>query len=213
MQTRILWTPRLFWLSFNARTAKTKRLARTRSKGKLFYFGCAFVSGGFASSDPESADNLHEMTIKGHFSQGYLEGALRKGHPFHGSRGSRVIKLKNASCQMGGREVTRRQIRRAENGALDPWLLNLRFWGAPIFSPEAPKPLFWRVSERFGQTSGAPSADPKGSNPPFSALWIKVLLSAGKMSGREVTRWQVSIPIFHGTLLGDAREQFKSRYV
>ena len=24
---------------------------------------------------------------------------------------------------------------RAENGALDPWSLNLRFWGAPIFSP------------------------------------------------------------------------------
>ena len=31
---------------------------------------------------------------------------------------------------------------RAENGALDPWSLNLRFWGAPIFNPEAPKPLF-----------------------------------------------------------------------
>ena len=28
------------------------------------------------------------------------------------------------------------------NGALDPWSLSLRFWGAPIFSPEDPKPLF-----------------------------------------------------------------------
>ena len=26
----------------------------------------------------------------------------------------------------------------AENGALDPWSLNLRFWGAPFLSPEAP---------------------------------------------------------------------------
>ena len=36
---------------------------------------------------------------------------------------------------------------RAENGALDPWSLDLCFWGAPIFSPEAPKPLFRSVSE------------------------------------------------------------------
>ena len=35
-------------------------------------------------------------------------GALRKGPPFHGSRRSREIKLQNASCQMGGREVTGR---------------------------------------------------------------------------------------------------------
>ena len=34
-------------------------------------------------------------------------GALRKGPPFHGSRSSREIKSQNASCQMGGREVTR----------------------------------------------------------------------------------------------------------
>ena len=36
-------------------------------------------------------------------------GALRKGPPFHGSRSSWEIKIKiqNASCQMGGREVTR----------------------------------------------------------------------------------------------------------
>ena len=31
---------------------------------------------------------------------------LRKGPPFHGSRSSREIKTQNASCQMGGREVT-----------------------------------------------------------------------------------------------------------
>ena len=36
-----------------------------------------------------------------------LNGALRKGPPFHGSRSSREIKTQNASCQMGGREVTR----------------------------------------------------------------------------------------------------------
>ena len=35
-------------------------------------------------------------------------GALRKGPPFHGSRSSREIKIHSASCQMGGREVTRR---------------------------------------------------------------------------------------------------------
>ena len=34
-------------------------------------------------------------------------GALRKGPPFHGSRSSREIKIQNASCQTGGREVTR----------------------------------------------------------------------------------------------------------
>ena len=28
-----------------------------------------------------------------------------------------------------------RECQRAENGALDPWSLDLRFWGAPIFSP------------------------------------------------------------------------------
>ena len=36
-----------------------------------------------------------------------LYGALRKGPPFHGSRSSREITIQNASCQMGGREVTR----------------------------------------------------------------------------------------------------------
>ena len=34
-------------------------------------------------------------------------GALRKGPPFHRSRSSREIKNQNASCQTGGREVTR----------------------------------------------------------------------------------------------------------
>ena len=34
-------------------------------------------------------------------------GALRKGPPFHGSRSSREMKIQNASCQMGGRKVTR----------------------------------------------------------------------------------------------------------
>ena len=37
-----------------------------------------------------------------------LKGALRKGPPFHGSRSLREEKVQNASCQMGGREVTRR---------------------------------------------------------------------------------------------------------
>ena len=35
-------------------------------------------------------------------------GALRKGPPFHGSRSLREMKIQNASCQMGGREVTGR---------------------------------------------------------------------------------------------------------
>ena len=34
-------------------------------------------------------------------------GALRKGPLFHGLRSSREIKIQDASCQMGGREVTR----------------------------------------------------------------------------------------------------------
>ena len=36
-------------------------------------------------------------------------GALQKGPPFHGSRSSREMKIQNASCQMGGREVRRWQ--------------------------------------------------------------------------------------------------------
>ena len=34
-------------------------------------------------------------------------GRCEKGPPFHGSRSSREVKIQNASCQMGGREVTR----------------------------------------------------------------------------------------------------------
>ena len=54
-------------------------------------------------------------------------------------------------------------LKRAENGALDPWLLNLRCWGAPIFSPETPKPYF----EGFRSDSGRRSND-HGSNAPNS---------------------------------------------
>ena len=55
---------------------------------------------------------------------------------------------------------------RAENGALDPWSLSLRLWGAPIFSPEGPNPLFWRVSERFeAKIWGAPNAGPTTTDP------------------------------------------------
>ena len=39
-------------------------------------------------------------------AQKCLSGALRKCPPLHGSRSSREIKTQNASCQMGGREVT-----------------------------------------------------------------------------------------------------------
>ena len=49
--------------------------------------------------------------LPGDFPGGFfwaLFGALRKDPPFHGSRSSREIKLQNASCQMGGRKVTRR---------------------------------------------------------------------------------------------------------
>ena len=39
-------------------------------------------------------------------------------------------------------------------------------WGAPFFSPDAPNPLFWRVSERFGaKIWGAPNADPTTTDP------------------------------------------------
>ena len=62
--------------------------------------------------------------------------------------------------------VSAMNYQRAENGALDPWSLNLRFWGAPIFSPEDPKPLNSRVSERFGANIwGAPNADPTTTDP------------------------------------------------
>ena len=36
-----------------------------------------------------------------------VPGALRKGPLSYGLRSSREIKTQNASCQMGGREVTR----------------------------------------------------------------------------------------------------------
>ena len=49
-----------------------------------------------------------------------------------------------------------RLIQRAENGALDPWPLNLRFWGAPIFSPEAPQTFFEGFRSDLGEKSGAP---------------------------------------------------------
>ena len=45
---------------------------------------------------------------------------------------------------------------RAENSALDPWSLNLRFWGGPIFSPEAPNPYFEGFRSDLGQKSGVP---------------------------------------------------------
>ena len=40
--------------------------------------------------------------------------------------------------------------------AMDPWSLNLRFWGAPIFSPEVPNPCFEGFQSNLGQKSGAP---------------------------------------------------------
>ena len=50
-----------------------------------------------------------------------------------------------------------------------------RFWGAPIFHPEAPKPF----KNRYLGTSGLKSGRPKnakshhdGSDPPFAALWL-----------------------------------------
>ena len=59
------------------------------------------------------------------------------------------------------------------NGALDPWSLNLRFWGAPIFSPEAPKPLLLKgFGAIWGKNLGRPKrgSNDHGSNAPFSAL-------------------------------------------
>ena len=67
-----------------------------------------------------------------------------------------MLRPRRVSTSSGKKSVS--QCQRAEHGALDPWWLNLRFWGAPIFSLETPKPLFWRVSESFG----APNATKKG---------------------------------------------------
>ena len=55
---------------------------------------------------------------------------------------------------------------RAENGALEPLSLNQHFGAPRCFSPEAPTPLFWRVSERiWARIGGAPNADPTTTDP------------------------------------------------
>ena len=62
---------------------------------------------------------------------------------------------------------------RAENGVLDGWSLNLRFWGAPIFSPEAPTLILKDFGAIWGKNLGRPKrrSNDHGSNAPFSALW------------------------------------------
>ena len=59
-----------------------------------------------------------------------------------------------------------------ENGTLDPSSLDLRFWGAPIFSPEDPKPCFEVFSSEWGKNLGRPRhrSNDDGSKAPFSAL-------------------------------------------
>ena len=64
-------------------------------------------------------------------------------------------------------------LQRAENGALDPWSSNLRFWGAPIFSPEEPKPLILKgFGTIWGKNLGRPKriSNDHGSKAPFQAL-------------------------------------------
>ena len=50
---------------------------------------------------------------------------------------------------------------------VDPSSLDLRFWGAPIFSPEGPKTLILKgFGAIWGQTPGAPQkADPITTDP------------------------------------------------
>ena len=52
--------------------------------------------------------------------------------------------------------IRRNPNQRAENGALDPWSLNLRFW-APRSSVQGPQnPYFEGFRSNLGQKSGAP---------------------------------------------------------
>ena len=119
-----------------------------------------------------------------------------------------------------------------ENGALDPWSLNLRFWGAPIFSPEAPKPLFWRVSERFGAKSGAPQTQiqrpriqrpilgplTKGDGPKVTDLVARAIRNAIR-ANRFARIIRNSNPYFYSasgrfariTRISDSRESADSR--
>ena len=48
-----------------------------------------------------------QLLVRENVGHACIFGTLRKGPPFHGSRSSREITSQNASCQMGGREVTR----------------------------------------------------------------------------------------------------------
>ena len=50
---------------------------------------------------------LQAVLILEHATKRSTDGALRKGPPFHGWRSSREIEIQNASCQMGGRKVTK----------------------------------------------------------------------------------------------------------
>ena len=61
-----------------------------------------FVVFSWLSRGPHFGQILRVLALE----QSSEFGVLRNGPPFHGSRSSREIKLQNASCQMGGREVT-----------------------------------------------------------------------------------------------------------
>ena len=68
---------------------------------------------------------------------------------------------------------------RAENGALHPWSLNLRFWSAPIFAvfsaQRAQNPYFEGFRSDLGQTSGAPRGLKTLILKGFGAIWGKNL--------------------------------------
>ena len=81
------------------------------------------------------------------------------------------------------------QNQRAENGALDPWSLDLRL-GRPRFLPQiAPKPFKIRGFGASGLKIGAPQKrrlNDHGSNAPFSALWQKARIGGSGQESQEI---------------------------
>ena len=99
--------------NFKLQTASeiVKRRPLQKSEGNFFvcggFFG-GFFFGPFPWRKQEKSTPKSTAKFKSEFGSFAAKiGALRKGPPFHGSRSSREIKIQNASCQMGGREVTR----------------------------------------------------------------------------------------------------------
>ena len=119
-----------------------------RALAIVFYKSRSFLRlrNAFEYSDFE-ASNLVSTKTLGFFSllppsRSFLRlrNAFKKGFLRPQFVSSKTLLLKHDYRCQGILSGQKNQ--RAENGALDPWSLNLRFWGAPIFSLEAPRPLF-----------------------------------------------------------------------